>query len=80
MTVVRLRVRLPRVAAATIRGRGLYGIIVTMAFVRLLLLLQLLLSTYTMNLTSREVKARNFASLFDQEFFAFESIAAHDLI
>ena len=53
-------------------------IIVTMAFVRLLLLLQLLLST--MNLTSREVKARNFASLFDQEFFAFESIVAHDLI
>ena len=49
-----------------------------MALVRLLLLLQLLLST--MNLTSREVKARYFASLFDQEFFAFESIASHDLI
>ena len=49
-----------------------------MAFVRLLLLLQLLLST--MDLTSREVKARNFASLFDREFFTFESIAAHDLI
>ena len=34
-----------------------YGIIITMAFVRLLLLLQLLLSTKTF--TSREVKARN---------------------
>ena len=33
----------------------------------------------TMNLTSREVKARNFASLFDQEFFALD-FAAHDLI
>ena len=50
-----------------------------MAFVRLLLLLQLWLSTK--NLTSRELKARElFAFLFDQKKFAFESIAAHDLI
>ena len=61
----------PRVAAATIRRRGLaeeYGTIIIM----------LLLSIK--NLTSRKVKARKFAFLFDKKFFAFESIAAHDLI
>ena len=49
-----------------------------MAFVRLLLLLQLLLSNK--NLTSRELKARNSLHLFAQSFFVFESIATHDLI
>ena len=50
-----------------------YGIITTMAFVRLLLLLQLLLSTK--NVTSRELKARNSLRL-TQKIFVFESIAA----
>ena len=44
-----------------------YGTIITMAFVRLLLLLHLLMSTK--NLTSRQVIARNSAFLFDQKNF-----------
>ena len=56
-----------------------YGIIITMAFVRLFLLLQLLLSTKTF--TSREVKARNSLHFcLSKKKFAFEAIAAHDLI
>ena len=55
-----------------------YGIIITMAFVRLLLLLQLLLSTK--NLTFRELKARNSLHFcLAKKYFTFESIAAHDL-
>ena len=51
-----------------------YGIITTMAFVRLLLLLQLLLSTK--NLTSRELKARRelVAFVWPKKCFVFESI------
>ena len=54
--IIHIRVREPRVAAAIIQSKK-YGTIITMAFVRLLLLLQLLLSTK--NLSSREVKTRN---------------------
>ena len=48
--IIRIRVHVPRVAVATIRGQDLVEEIwyhLTMAFVRLLLLLQLLLSTKT---------------------------------
>ena len=68
----------PCVAAAAIRGRGLVEEILHHHYGRLLLLPQLILSTK--NLTSRKVKAKNSAFLFDQKVFAFESIAAHDLI
>ena len=67
VTVIRIiwiHVLVPHVAAAAIRGWGLvkkYGTTTTMVFVRLLLLLQLLLSTK--NLTSREVKAKNSLNL-----------------
>ena len=57
--IIRMRVHVPRVAAATIRGQGLVEKIryhLTMAFVRLLLLLQLLLPTK--NFTSKEAKTR----------------------
>ena len=55
-----------------------YGIIITMAFVWLLLLLQLLLSTNTF--TSREVKARNSLHFcLSKKKFAFEPIAWSNL-
>ena len=52
-----------------------------MAFVKLLLLLQLLLSTKNLT-SSRGLKARNSLHfcLTKKNFFALESIAAHDLI
>ena len=72
--VIRIRVRVPRVAAAAIRGRGL---VEEIRYHHLtVVLLQLLLSTK--NLTSREVKARS--SLHFCLTFVFESIAARDLI
>ena len=79
--IIRIRVRAPRiVAAVTIRGGRLvekkntvFHKCSTLAFVRLLLLLQLLLSTK--NLTSRELKVRElFAFLLTKNFFAFEPL------
>ena len=48
ITMNRIRVRVPRVAAATIRGRNHYGVCKTFA-----------VAAAAMNLTSRELKARN---------------------
>ena len=83
VTVIRIiwiHVRVPHVAAAAIQGWGLveeiryhhhYGVCKTFAIA----------AAATTNLTSREVKARNSLNLcLSKQIFAFESIAAHDLI
>ena len=67
--IIRLRVRVPRVAAATIRGRGLveeiryhhhYGVCKTFVVAA------------ATNLTSREMKARNTLHFcLTKKFFAF---------
>ena len=81
--IIRVCVRVPRVAIATIQGWDRCSQRNTLLsslshFVRLFLLLQLLLSTK--NLTSREVKPRNSLHFYSiKKIFLFEFTAAHDL-
>ena len=77
--IIRVHVRVPRVAAATVRGRGLaeeiryhhhYGICKTFAVTAAATVYQ-----------EPQVKARNSLHFcLNIKFLAFESIAAHDLI